>query len=203
MTAMSTFHPFPRLPYELRMQIWEMTVEPRTVHAEFTNPIYPDRTYYLTSSTPVPAVLQACREARNHGLYQKAFSEIAVHGRGAQYVWVDFAIDTIDIGTSTFDSFKPVAPLIQLLRFKREMQGDWFYYQEVDDVRHFVNAREIWIVPLDGLWACVGATETHYWPCGKENVFFLDPLNYERMFIGPNGEDEIDRLYGPKDGIGN
>jgi hypothetical protein len=28
---MATFHPFPRLPAELRIQIWEMTVEPRVV----------------------------------------------------------------------------------------------------------------------------------------------------------------------------
>ncbi|KAJ5046856.1 hypothetical protein J3E74DRAFT_466785 [Bipolaris maydis] len=186
---MTAFHPFPRLPYELRMQIWEMTVEPRIVNAELTHQTPTGRAHYLTSSTPVPAVLQTCREARNHGLYQKAFSELAVHGHGAQYVWVDFVIDTIDIGESMFDSFKPVAPSIQRLRFAREMQAEWFYYDEVEGVRHFVNAREIWIVPLDGLSSCVGATEEHYWPCGQENVFFIDPDNPQRVFRGPDGEE--------------
>lgn len=81
---MTAFHLFPRLPYELRMQIWEMTVEPRIVNAELTHQNPTDRAFYLTSSTPVPAVLQTCQEARNHGLYQQAFSELAVHERGAQ-----------------------------------------------------------------------------------------------------------------------
>jgi hypothetical protein len=81
---MTAFHLFPRLLYELRMQLWEMTVEPRIVNAELTHQTPTDQAYYLTSSTPVPAVLQACREARNYGLYQKAFSELAVHGCGEQ-----------------------------------------------------------------------------------------------------------------------
>lgn len=81
---MAAFHPFLRLPYELRMRIWEMTVEPRIVNAELTHQTSTDRAPYLTSSTSVPAVLQVCREARNHGLYQKAFFDLAVRGSGAQ-----------------------------------------------------------------------------------------------------------------------
>jgi hypothetical protein len=80
---MATFHPFPRLPYELRAQIWEMTVEPRVVNVECRWG-EATRQICLTSSTPVPAVLEACREARNHGLYQKAFSEIDLPGPGRQ-----------------------------------------------------------------------------------------------------------------------
>lgn len=83
---MITFHPFPRLPYELRMQIWEMTVEARTIDISVITPrwIISDDNLgqkrprdYLVSHTPAPPVLQVCREARNHGLYQKGFSEIA------------------------------------------------------------------------------------------------------------------------------
>lgn len=118
-----------------------------------------------------------------------------------RYVWVDFATDTIDIGESMFDSFKPVASSIQHLRFAREMQAEWFYHTEVEDVKYFVNAKEIWVVPLDGLFSCVGATEEHYWPCGDESVFFIDPDNRERVFRGPDGEDEIDTMYGPKEGM--
>ncbi|KAF1937319.1 hypothetical protein EJ02DRAFT_515300 [Clathrospora elynae] len=35
---MSTFHPFPRLPLELRLAIWEMTVEPREVEVRIVRP---------------------------------------------------------------------------------------------------------------------------------------------------------------------
>lgn len=75
------------------------------------------------------------------------------------------------------------------------MQAEWFYYEEVDDVQDFVNAKEIYIVPSDGLGSCAGATEEHFWPCGEENVFYIDPENSERIFRGGEGESEIDRLY--------
>lgn len=114
-----------------------------------------------------------------------------------RYVWVNLGMDTIDIGESMFESFKPVAPLIHRLKFAREMQSELFYHSEVREVQDFVNAKEIWIVPLDGLNSCVGATEEHYWPCGKNNVFYIDPDNPERVFVGSDGEDEIDTLYGP------
>jgi hypothetical protein len=82
---MATFHPFPRLAYELRALIWEMTVEPRTVDVQIR---YQNRVCeqgpFLTSHTPVPAVLQVCREARSYGLYQKTFSEIANPAKGWQ-----------------------------------------------------------------------------------------------------------------------
>lgn len=59
------------------MQIWEMSVEPRTVaiRVAYEGPTKSDPR--LRSSTPAPAVLSVCREARNHGLYQKAFFERA------------------------------------------------------------------------------------------------------------------------------
>lgn len=118
-----------------------------------------------------------------------------------RYVWVDFDIDTIDIGESMFDSSKVIAPSIQRLKFAREMQAEWFYYTEVEDVKYFVNARETWIVPLHGLFSCVEATEEHYWPCGQDSVFFIDPDDRERVFRGPDEEDEIDTMYGPKEWI--
>ncbi|KAK1778230.1 hypothetical protein QBC45DRAFT_414813 [Copromyces sp. CBS 386.78] len=75
---MTTFHPFPRLPPELRLRIWELTVEPRTVDFRIADTERtmgfrieaingtPNNVVQLRSSTPPPATLQACREARNH-----------------------------------------------------------------------------------------------------------------------------------------
>ncbi|KAF2003792.1 hypothetical protein P154DRAFT_590260 [Amniculicola lignicola CBS 123094] len=109
----ATFHPFPRLPFELRAQIWEMTVEPRVVDVRvaYSNEImeYGRR---LVSSTSTPAILHVCREARDHGLYEKGFSEIASRGVGFQHVWVNFDIDIIDIGASKLYDYKPVARLV-------------------------------------------------------------------------------------------
>ncbi|KAH6859129.1 hypothetical protein BKA58DRAFT_444296 [Alternaria rosae] len=191
---MATFHPFPRLPYELRMQIWEMTVESRIVDVKvYYDPIPND--FGLSTTTLVPPVLQACQEARNHGLYKRCFSELALPNYRAQYVWADLNIDTIDIGDTYFERYEKVAKSIRYLKFAREMQSEYFYHSETHDISHFVNAKEIWIVPLDGLGCCVGAGEEHYWPCGPENLFYIDPENPERVFRGWDGEVEIDALY--------
>ena len=73
---MTTFHPFPRLPLELREQIWKDTVEPRTVDVRRVRE-GTQRYGQLVSSTPIPAILQSCREARNLGLYERVFFEVA------------------------------------------------------------------------------------------------------------------------------
>ena len=39
---MSTFHPFPSLPLELRLAIWELTVEPREVEIRIVLPMMPE-----------------------------------------------------------------------------------------------------------------------------------------------------------------
>lgn len=83
-TNITTFHPFHCLPYELRTQIWDSIVQPRTINVRDKSPpwsVTSKRVWqnlnYMISSTPAPAVLQVCREARNHGLYQKGFTEVA------------------------------------------------------------------------------------------------------------------------------
>ncbi|KAF2730199.1 hypothetical protein EJ04DRAFT_586655 [Polyplosphaeria fusca] len=188
---MATFHPFRRLATELRIQIWELTVEPRTVNIQVR---HRDKAYrrgaFLTSSTPVPAVLQTCQEARNLGLYQKCFSELAMPDKGLGYVWANLDIDIIDVGECYFEDIQPIAPLIRRLRFKREISSEFFCHSEVNDLRAFENVEEIYIVCADGLYAWVGALEEHHWPCGEENVCFIDP-NDGRIFRGPEGLDLI------------
>ncbi|KAK3951453.1 hypothetical protein QBC32DRAFT_343930 [Pseudoneurospora amorphoporcata] len=99
---MTAFHPFPRLPWEVRARIWELTVEPRTVEVNIEYEkttvtddmrarysLAPDTSRWISilrlrSSTAVPAPLQACREARIHltegvgglGNYRKAFHQL-------------------------------------------------------------------------------------------------------------------------------
>lgn len=194
---MATFHPFPRLPSELRARIWELTVEPRTVdlRVKHRHTIIPGDTPvpYLVSSTPVPAALQTCQEARNQGLYQQAFSEIAgPDGAGRRYVWVNLEIDMVSIGTSLFANYKPVAPVIQRLKFERENSSEFFYHSEVQELRDFVNVKEIHVVCADGMRAWHLATEEHYWPCGEENVFMIDPHD-GRMMRGLEMDEMFDQ----------
>ncbi len=81
----------------------------------------------------------------------------------------------VSIGRSTFTAFRLVAPLIARLRFERENSDEVFYHWGVEELRNFVNIKEIHVVCADGLRAWHGASEEHYWPCGKENLFFISP----------------------------
>ncbi|KAK3343327.1 hypothetical protein B0H65DRAFT_470964 [Neurospora tetraspora] len=124
MAPTTTFHPFPLLPLELRLQIWESTITPRTVSLRVGThwrPFTATPAYYysLLSSTPtcapppaLLALLHTCRESREVGLkasYQRAFSEwdtdrggdvphLEVPPRAPRYLWVNFDLDMIDIG---------------------------------------------------------------------------------------------------------
>lgn len=115
---MAAFYLFPRLPFELRARIWELTVEPRTVEVRVKKEHGSwGRILRVISSTPVPAVLQACHEARNQWLYQKAFNFSS--GVEQRYVWVNFKIDMISIGDTYFDTIEPAERLL-IRRLERE-----------------------------------------------------------------------------------
>lgn len=203
---MTTFHLFPRLPFELRTRVWELTVEPRIVELRIVSKrtTLPEsarsedgpRESWVTvqrllSPTPVPAVLQTCREARNMGLYQQAFSELS--SSEMRYVWLNLEIDMISIGTSGFAAFKPVAHLIRRLRFERENGDESFYYFEARELHSFVNAKEIHVVCPEGIEAWYEARKDHHFPCGEENLFFID-LNDGRMMRSIELDEMCDRV---------
>ncbi|KAI1406265.1 hypothetical protein F4819DRAFT_241646 [Hypoxylon fuscum] len=177
---MSTFHPFPRLPAELRVCIWAFAVEPRVVEVRVV-PENPLKVQRLVSPTPVPAILQTCQEARYLGLYKQAFSEVtatkvnAVAGAESRYVWLNLDIDMVSIGKTLFRAFAPVALSIKRLRFERENSNESFYHFEVRELRDWVNTEEIHVVCEDGIGAWHGASREHSWPCALENLWFCDP----------------------------
>lgn len=170
---MATFDCFPRLPLELRRRIWELTVEPRIVDVHVD---HYDKPILILSSTPPPAVLHVCYEARNQGLYQQAFSRPG----SERYIWVNFAVDMISIGETMFDVVKPEADLIRRLKIERE-NDELFYHRCSEDLRWFSNVVETHVVCIDGPenWHLAG--EEIYWPCGRENLWFIEKGTGEMM----------------------
>lgn len=85
-----TFHLFPRLPAELRLQVWEQSLDYErevdiTVRVEFVRDLSARIVFtpgtlasarHLLSRTSTPTILHTCREGRYSWFYQKAFSEI-------------------------------------------------------------------------------------------------------------------------------
>lgn len=173
---MATFHPFPRLPFELRARIWEMSVEPRAVEIRFKRACETWGTvHYAESSTPMPGVLQACREVRNLGLYQRAFSS----GDEPRYVWVNFETDMISIGDTDLEIIDD-PPLIRRLRFERQNTEGWFHF-ESNELRKFPNLTEIHVICVEGVMGWQDAWEYIYWSCPRENIRFIDKESGETV----------------------
>ncbi|KAF2445206.1 hypothetical protein P171DRAFT_431948 [Karstenula rhodostoma CBS 690.94] len=138
---MSTFSLFSRLPTELRLRIWELTVEPRTVDVSMSDSYLSSKfdNSLPVTNTPVPAPLQTCRESRRElqKHYRRGFVELRNRDDvGLRYVWVNFEIDIIYIGDGNhLGNYKAVAPQIQRLRFEAEISDEFFYRFSMKDLR--------------------------------------------------------------------
>lgn len=211
----ATFHPFPRLPSELRAQIWELTVEPRIVEvgvvyhhptpATVTDPDprrmnkpLPPPVRHLRSPIPAPAQLHTCRDAREHlgrhpyhNGYQKAFSKIMTtpydgfdpvpeddpQKERDRYVWLNFDVDMVSIGSETdLREFRAVAHQVRRLRLERDLDNEYFAYGESRLIGGlFVHLAEIHLVCRG--WGMRSGYKTYEdigFPCGPENVYFVD-----------------------------
>ncbi|KAK3398740.1 hypothetical protein B0T20DRAFT_461384 [Sordaria brevicollis] len=199
----TTFHPFPLLPWELRALIWEHTVEPRTVnvHAKkyrlddnksedpAEGPVY----VRLVSATPVPAVLHACHEARDMGLYQKGLSEVEVvpEGGESRYLWVNFDIDTIDFGEDDLFNYQLAADSVKRLRCKRPRTRG----PDVTALNNFQNLIEAHIdcVNEDGLDEWYSIFEPWNISCDRRNIHLIQSENNNCTITFQALEEEIER----------
>lgn len=137
---MATFHPFPRLPLELRTMIWQMAVAPRDVkvseqadHIQEGGSTFRSTRRYFKSPTPPPALLHACHESRSicTPFYTKAFT----YGAQPRYTWVNYALDTIVVRDVEVALLSDEAPFIRYLTVYVE---DTPYYPHTWD--HFQPA---------------------------------------------------------------
>jgi hypothetical protein len=97
---------FNRLPIELRLRIWNLTMEPRLICAKWENHIYHDdivHDYALTAG-PVPSALHVCKESRQEA--KRKYCLVKSHlpltegmkarlPFSARSIWINFAIDTL------------------------------------------------------------------------------------------------------------
>ncbi|KFG80504.1 hypothetical protein MANI_022524 [Metarhizium anisopliae] len=173
---MATFHPFPRLPFELRAMVWALAAEPRTVEISFDygggiNPqvLQSDFTkamYYLVSSTPVPAVLHTCRESRKQSPYEKLFY---CQETEPCYVWVNFDLDMfIGIG----DVYFLFHNRSRVRRLKLDIQYKCWDPEDFEDWQ-FENLVEFHVVVHD-LRECATFWDVDFLPSKQGNFVFID-----------------------------
>lgn len=105
--ANQIFHPFPRLPEELRLLIWtQIASEPRTVlmmvisGTRGTPAVY--QHLYTQGLAPVPSVFHTNHESRTHAeaIYDRAFT----NGIEPRCTFINFTVDTIAIPSEPFEN---------------------------------------------------------------------------------------------------
>jgi hypothetical protein len=195
-----TFQLFPRLPKEIRLRIWEMTVEPRIVELYCNHMLVYPQVVEKSSPTPAPATLHACQESRSHlsGLHQQILLDDAVHcdvsnANTQQYFWLNWDVDTVSIGTSFLSCFQAIAPLIRKLKLARNNDDEWWCRWESQELRDFKHLETIYVVCLRNDEEDWHATSDDYpWPCGPENVFIVVQNRAMRL---TDVEDKYDRQF--------
>ncbi|QPH16080.1 hypothetical protein C2857_000627 [Epichloe festucae Fl1] len=185
-----TFHPFPRLPFELRARIWVLTVEPRTVpvtcwighrRANEVNR-YPD--FYnwrvdLNIEAMKPGLLakhfaSTLPLSRSLALDLKLYEKLILEpGSTASYAWVNFDMDTIDIGENElYERFIHCANKIRRLKFKASIRSEEWFCFESQNLSHFNNLLECFVVTEHNIFDWAGAK--FYRPrCNPEGVFII------------------------------
>ena len=114
-------------------------------------------------------------------MYTQVYFEVnAQQGTTEQrYVRLNLDMDMVDIGTSEFRYFEHIASDIKWFRFERENGDESFYHIESQELRNFINAKEIHVVCADGFWMWGGVINdrTYPWPCTDEKLVFIDPTD--------------------------
>jgi len=91
---------FNKLPFDLRLMVWNLCIPPRVVEILFNR-----RTGVCRSTTPIPVLLHLNQEARYFALkhYQLAFG----NDNCEPLIYFDFKIDTLYIGAGNVECCNP------------------------------------------------------------------------------------------------
>ncbi|KAF2820196.1 hypothetical protein CC86DRAFT_360760 [Ophiobolus disseminans] len=214
---MVTFHPFPRLPLELRIQIWQFTlIQGRIVKVRK----YRNNKYY-SSHTPAPAVTRVCQESRKYCTYQKLFTNTA----SSQYIWANFENDIMQMESTLMKEIakddNPERNGIRHLRLQLEDDiygfdmSEFFFHDHQYKIRYFPNLRscDVWVI--DGLSNWVEVVMIGYWgSLPTKNIRIVDAKTGEWIdaeSAGPivsdwwneeeDGEERFKALMKIKDGL--
>lgn len=182
-----TFHPFPRLPVELRTLVWGFAVEPRTVDVRAiegkrgTRGLTRDWGNIRAvpdpfTPVPVPGIMHACRESRHQGLYERVPYTYTspLDPPEERYAWINFEMDMIDLYQGFLDRLEHLKHRIRRLKFERCHSDEYWFHEESRNMIWFDNLEVCHVVARNALADWYMAWEDVHWSCTMENLKFID-----------------------------
>lgn len=196
----ATFHPFPRLPAELRIRIWGLSVEHRTVDVRATRALRETRfnSFYYDwihvdpdrfIPVPVPGVMHACQESRHLELYEKVLYTTLSDPPEERYAWINFDMDMIDLYHDSLFRVEHLKDRIRQLRLERCPHDEHWFYEESPHMQWFENLQVCHVVARTELSRWYRAWYDVPWKCPKENLKYTDRKTGQMM-----GGDELDEM---------
>jgi hypothetical protein len=199
---MATFHPFPNLPLELRILIWQHAAEERVVHLRRAKWREPEKFYW--TPTPPPAVTRTCRESRKYSSYIKAFTTAL----SPHYIWTNFDHDHIHMRVATLHTL-PHKHDIKHLHFNKyegsRVEVAWFNHYCMAATRAYTNLTSVHILVKKGYlikWTDFLA-KADFGACPGKNVRIVDSSTGEwidktscdgyRDWMDSNGGEHTDK----------
>ncbi|KAJ6781262.1 hypothetical protein PWT90_10247 [Aphanocladium album] len=182
---------FSALPYEIRVAIWTLAVQPRTVQVlvvhrkQKQTPTYqtysppPRRELYFSSSTPALNLLHICHESRGHVI--KNYQKICLNEAPDEpCFWIDFNNDILDIGQSSLAYFSRFGPFVRRLKLTRDVCCDaWFF--ECRLLVEFHRLVQCFVVAEDGWWAWFEQHNQSGLACSSKDVHIIDQVPNRMM----------------------
>jgi hypothetical protein len=185
---MATFHLFPQLPLELRIQVWELAfVEDRVLKVRR---LHPSGEYW--SPSPIPTVTRACQESRKYCSYWKAF----VAEGSPCYIWSKLDSDIVQMLASEMSELveEDRAEKNEIRRLRIELIGDrmddeeLFYHSYSHHFHSFPKLKGCDILVVHGLFTWARLIEDVYWgACPKSNVRIIDAKTGEWIDVNTAG----------------
>jgi len=186
------FHPFPRLPPELRHQIWELCVAPREVIIVGHGQLFP----HGRRASPPPPLLLASAESRSYcqKFYTKAYL-LDDPNRPLKYSWINFDLDDIYMKAEDFPTFSAI-PFVQRLTLVSD-DGDYFFNRVERILTQAKALKMLTIIDKEGApaeswysgWS--DFMEMRYYRCDPEPYY--TKIVYDDIVLTPDNMLKFDR----------
>ncbi|KAG7284434.1 hypothetical protein NEMBOFW57_010807 [Staphylotrichum longicolle] len=191
------FHLFPRLPLELRQQIWELSIAPREVVIVGPNSNFG----HGRRASPPPPLLLTSTESRSYcqQFYTKAYllngSTSPIETLG--YSWVNFDIDEVYMTAADFMFFSAI-PIVQRLTLVSHI-GEYFFHRVENILPRAKALKALTIIDREGApadrwyggWS--DFMEERYYRCDPEPCY--TKIVHDDLVLTPDNMLKFDREY--------